>query len=302
MKQDSKPSPYEEYLYPGCPDWAKVKTPEWVKPFTARRRRKQTLGMSVRGLDFYHSNEQIVYCGETADYLYKDYTPLEANYIEGTLPAFEQAAREFTEGLAADTEKALALLTKATGSRIFHPAFPPLGPACEPNRGLDDVELLCSGRGWCNEQSRVFIRLCQVSGIQARMVHLNYSDKKTGHCVCEFYSEGAWHMADATKLCVFPGPEGKLMSAAECHREENKLRVGEAYCTRFNVLMQLSDEELTGRKFAHITDSRERTFKISAEAAAWRDRLRKVSPEDSSSQAGLHLFEFGVINYPLPPP
>lgn len=287
-------------FYPGCPGWAKVQTPEWTKPFTARRLRGQTLGKAVRGVDFYHANEIIVYSRETADYLYKEYTPVEGSYIKGTLPSFEQLAGEFSEGLATDTEKALALLTKAIGFRMFHPAFPPLGPDCPPDRGLDDEDLLTSGCGWCNEQSRVFIRLCQVSGLQARMIHLNYSDMKTGHSVCEFYSGGAWHMADSTSLCVFPGPEGRLMSAAECHREENKIRVGDAYCARLKALMQLPDEELAGRKFAHIPEARERALKISAEAAAWRDKFSKVAPEDSSSQAGLRLYKFGVINYPLP--
>jgi hypothetical protein len=39
------------------------------------------------------------------------------------------------------------------------------------NRNLDDEALLASGCGWRNEQARVFIRLCQVNGIPARMLH-----------------------------------------------------------------------------------------------------------------------------------
>jgi len=119
------------------------------------------------GLDLWHANYFVAYRRETAKYLYESYSPTSVRYKPGTLPAFERIAAEYTAGLKTDREKAVALLTKAIPDKVPHPAIAPMAPMCDKNRGLDDDGLLASRTCWCNEQARVFVRLCQVAGIPA---------------------------------------------------------------------------------------------------------------------------------------
>jgi len=107
----------------------------------------------------------------------------------------------------------MALLTRAMPALLRHPGIPPLGRPVPPDRNLDDEALLESGSGWCNEQARVFIRLCQVMGIPARMIHLFGQN----HTIAEFYAEDRWIMADTSYFFAVPGKDGTWLSAAACH-------------------------------------------------------------------------------------
>ncbi|MEI6337749.1 MAG: transglutaminase-like domain-containing protein [Verrucomicrobiota bacterium] len=200
----------------------------------------------------------------------------------GLLPAYEEIAREVIAGCLSDSEKAVALL-KRGASRVKHPDGPPCGEWVEGDRNLDDEALLASGCGWCNEQARVFIRLCQVCGIPARMILLFYSDEKSGHSIAEFYADGRWCMADATWFCVFPDESGRLLSASECHDGGPGQRMcGIAYASRWKELLELTEEEVN--------------FKTPEKTAEWRKAIAGETPE---SLAAKHYY-FAVINYPLP--
>ncbi len=281
---------HPDYNPPDCPAWAKEDLPERILPFRGRnglpmpfRDCDEPLAMNVRGVDRYHANQFINYRPETAAFLYSEYTPLRVNYRQGTLPSFEALAKEVTAGCRTDTERAVALLTKGT-SRVKHPCAPPFGGKVASDRNLDDESLLRSRQGWCNEQARVFVRLCQVSGIPARIVQLFYADGKTGHCIAECHADGRWAMADATYLCVFPDAEGRLLSAAQCHdKGEGQKRCGMAYYKRYQEILGLSDAEINAGD---------------AEATAkWRAAFAAHTAKELSAR----LYCFGVINYPLPP-
>jgi hypothetical protein len=253
------------------------------------------IGVGTWGIDFWQANHFIVHRPETAGYLYGEYTPKQIEYRKGTLPKYERVVAEYTAGVMGDREKAVALLTKALPRLVVHPAMPPLGPVCQTNRDLLDEPLLDSGKGYCNEQARVFVRLCQVAGIPARMIFLFYADRTSGHVVAEFLADGRWCMADNSWFCVFPDVNGRLMSAAECHGN-GKALAGEAYFTRFRELLALSDEELVGGKFVFVPDPMRRRERIRAEAAVFRKNLGSRSAE----ALGNELWAFGVLNYPLP--
>ena len=275
---------------PDCPDWARETLPAGMEAFRGRNGqpapycdRTVPLAMTVRGVDRYHANQFIVYRPETAEFLYKEYTPLVVEKRAGLLPEIEALALSVTKECRSDTERAVALLLHGA-SRVRHPDAAPRGPWTGPDRNASDTSLLQSGTGWCNEQARVFIRLCQVSGIPARIIHLFYSDERTGHCIAEFYADGRWGMADVTWQCVFPDQEGRLLSAAACHDGgEGQARCGEAYFRRWQELLACSNEELN-------LESSEKT-------AEWRTQLASETPE---SLAAKHYY-FSVINYPLPP-
>lgn len=279
-----------EFDPPDCPAWAKESVPTEILPYRGRnglpapyRERSQApLAMNVRGLDRYQANQFIVYRPETATFLYTDYTPTEVGYRNGLLPSFEALAEEVAGHLNSPAERALALLTQGV-SRVKHPCMPPCGPPVADNRNLDDEALLQSGRGWCNEQARVFVRLCQVSGIPARIIQLFYSDLKTGHCIAEFHADGQWAMADASWFCAFPGPDGKLLSAVECHDGgEGQAHCGKAYYERIRQLLRLSDEELN--------------FSEPGKAAEWRKKHEAMTAADYDRKMNC----FAIINYPLP--
>jgi len=278
-----------EYNPPDCPAWAKETLPAFILPFRGRnglpspyRERTGPLAMTVRGVDRYHANQFIVYREETAKYLYSDYTPLKVNYRKGLLPSFEKLSAKIIAGCRTETEKVSNLLIKGA-ARVKHPEGPPCGLKVTGDRNLDDEALLKSEAGWCNEQARVFIRLCHVNNIPARIIQLFYSDRKTGHCVAECYADGRWAMADATWFCVFPGPDGKLLSAAQCHDgSEGQKCCGAAYFKRFQSLLALTDAELN-------LGSEQKTIE-------WRTKVSAYTPQTLAEKMNC----FAIINYPLP--
>ena len=274
-----------EELGRGVPEYAKEKLPDWVEPFIGRKglpdpwnKTPAILAEGVAGLDRWQANRFIVYRPETAKFLYTEYTPLKVNYRKGACPLIEKTTDECTRNAKTDTEKAVAMLTQVFGTRLKHPTVVPKGPNVPANRDATDDQLLASGCAWCNEQARVFVRLCQSCNIPARIVHLFYSDDKTGHTVAEFYADGRWVMADASYVCVFPGKDGRLMSAAECHEKENLPLIAETYSKRLEVIAQMPDEQLGGAK----------------DAADFRANRAKHAAHIAS------LKTFAIINHPLP--
>ena len=172
-------------------------------------------------------------------------------------------------------EKAVALLTRALAEHLPHPEVPPVGPMVAKNRGMTEEQLWASGCAWCNEQTRVYIRLCQIAGIPARMVYLFFSDNQKGHVVTEFYADGHWCMADSSWLCVFPDDRDRLLSAAELHRPEARPIVERAYLARWTAILQKSHPAL---------------------AAQGPAAVRKEFAWHHAEQFGI----FGLLNYPLP--
>ncbi len=159
---------------------------------------------------------------------------------------------------------------------LRHPALPPY-KSLRVDRNLDEEQLVRSGEAWCSEQARVFVRLCQVAGIPARMVYLFYADNKNGHTIAEFHADGRWSMADATYFCAFPAADdGHLMSAAEAQEPGPKARDGvrAAYSQSFANLLAMSDAEMGG--------------------AAVRQEM--IARQELVCTLGV----FGVLNYPLP--
>lgn len=274
-----------------CPAWAKETLPAWLAPHVGRNglpvqwRPRGMLGASVRGIDRYQANQFVYFRAETAGFLDKEYTPLTVKYQTGSLPSYEKLAAQFTTGVKTDTAKAVALLL-AMPKFFRHPVMPPLGAPARPDRNLEDEPLLASGTGWCNEQARVFIRLCQVSGIPARMVHLFGQN----HTVAEFFAAGRWALADTSNFFVVPdlaagtnSAELRLLSAAQCHdRGPGQRAYAEARQRRGKEMLAMSDAELG--------------FKTPAQAAKWRAAEAKLSVEELAQRD----IGFGVINCPLP--
>jgi len=266
-----------------APQWAQEEAPAWVQKYLGKSGlpapwpdRPGLIGEGTAGIDLWQANHFVAYRAETAKYLYEQYTPLKVQHTKGTLPEYEKQVEKFTGGAKSDREKALALL-KTMPQICRHPSIPPLGPSVPADRAMDDRQLIESKTGWCNEQARVYVRLCQVAGIPARMIFLFYEKCPSGHVIAEFYADGRWCMADSSWLCVFPFEEGPLMSAAEAHSAEGKALAMHAYRRRWDELLKLRDDELDEKQ-----------------PGAARRMIQSTSAQPPM------LWAFGVMNYPLP--
>jgi len=102
------------------------------------------------------------------------------------------------------------------------------------------------------------------------VVHLFYANNKSGHTVAEVYADSRWRMADSTWFTVFPGPDGKLLSAAQCHGE-GRGYVGIAYRKRMEELVKLPDSELYSK--APRKAARFRESMLAKTARQWSDEL-----------------------------
>jgi hypothetical protein len=287
-----------------CPAWAKETVPVWVQSYLGKYglpapfpRQQHPLGNCTAGIDMWQANHFVGYRAETARYLYDSYTPTAVQYRSGTFPRCETIVARYTAGLATDRDKAMALLTRAMPEQMAHPSIPPYSTDVRPDRAMSEEELLASGLGWCNEQARVFARLCQAAGIPARLVFLFYANHD-GHVVAEFHADGRWCMADSSWGCVFPGTDGKLMSAAQCHEDaESRRRAQAAYLARARDLASASDELLVGRRYGGITEAAARARAIVEHARELRENLRTGR---AVGRLGEDLWAFGVMNLPLP--
>lgn len=285
---------------PDCPAYVKEPTPPWAAPFLGRfgipdpwPKDTGPLALNCAGIDRWQANHFIGYNEKTAGPLYDGYTPLQVPPCPpGRFPRCRQVVAKYTAGLSSDLEKALALLTRAMPENCLHPTIPPLGGPCPADRNLDEDGLLASGTAWCNEQARVFTRLCQLAGIPARLVFLTYADAKSGHVVSEFYAGGRWCMADSSWAIVFPAEDGRLMSAAECHADaRGRALAGQAYQKRIAEVFRLPDETLAGRD---VPPGPGREKALAARAAALRGAFHKPAPYYGD------LWAFGILNNPLP--
>src|SRR5258708_4108818 len=84
-----------------------------------------------------------------------------------------------------------------------------------PNRAMTEEQLIESGRGWCNEQSRVFVALCEVMEIPSRLVFLFHSNLRSGHTTAEVLIDGRWVFFDVTFGVVATLPDGRLAEARD---------------------------------------------------------------------------------------
>jgi hypothetical protein len=265
-----------------APPWAKTAVPDTIRPFLGRHGLGKPwcdeawpLAVCVAGIDRWQANHFVVYRKETAGYLYSEYTPGKIEYAKGLFPALEKAVAQYAKPGQSDRQRAMALLTEALPNHLRHPSIPPTCGDLRADRGLDDEGLWASGGGWCNEQARVFVRLCQIAGIPARMIFLFYADGKSGHVVAEFFADGHWCMADASMCCAFPDDAGRLLSAAELHAPAARPIVERTYRARSQEILKLSDARLAPNNGAEV-----------------RKQFLTVKLTE--------LGQFGVLNYPLP--
>jgi len=143
------------------------------------------------GVDVQIIAGQLALTDQTRDYIYQgDFTPKEILYVPGTRPLLEETVAEVVRPGMSDQEKALAIMRRCRDNR---------------DRGLkggnwsggSEEELLKRGAIMCNEISRVFVLLCQVAGLRARVMGAHIS----GHMMSEVEVDGQWWWIDSMQGC-----------------------------------------------------------------------------------------------------
>jgi len=148
----------------------------------------------VAGIDRQQTHAMIRLCDETEPILYgADFSPRRIRYRAGSRPQLESVVAACNEK-AAPTKRTWAL--GYTRRNVRHPNF--AGVDLPPDRALSEEDLIGSGIGWCNEQCRVYIALCQVMEIPARLCYLFHANGRTGHTACEVFVHDRWEFHDVT--------------------------------------------------------------------------------------------------------
>lgn len=138
------------------------------------------------GVDIEVIDDQLALTTKTAEYIYSAFTPLEIRYVRGSRPMLEKVVQEVVSSGMSDRQKALALMRRVRDNRDMGLASPSLF------MGGSEEDLLKRGAIMCNEVSRLYVCLCQVAGIPARLHCAHIS----GHMMTEVYAGGKWGWVD----------------------------------------------------------------------------------------------------------
>jgi hypothetical protein len=123
---------------------------------------------------------------KTREHIYEgDFTPKGIPYVRGSRTLLERTVDEAVKGGMTEREKALAIMRRCRDNRDH-------GLKGADWYGGSEEELLKRGAIMCNEISRVFVCLCQVAGLRARIMCSHIS----GHMMAEVEVDGKWWWMD----------------------------------------------------------------------------------------------------------
>jgi hypothetical protein len=161
----------------------------------------------------YFVDSQIYLCAETADYIYTDFSPTNANYRRGSRPYLEQVVDGMGIAGLFDFEKFLWLsrfVRDLPGERCW---------ADDIFSGGTEENLIRKRVKVCNEQARLLVTLCQVAGLPARYIGHHIG----GHGVTEVYVDGAWGYHDIRGR-FFLKLDGRMASTWEIWQDRSIIR------------------------------------------------------------------------------
>lgn len=162
-------------------------------------------------VDFQLRRDLVLLCPQTAEYLYRSYTPERTTYVAGSRPVLEDVVRRATTGAETPADKALALM------RFCRDVHEEAGR--EPSHddyvyGGTEEELIAKGEWLCEGLSRLYVPLCEVAGIPGRILYHVIG----GHVTAEVFV-GTWAYVDPRMGVYFRKADGGLASAWELWRD-----------------------------------------------------------------------------------
>ncbi len=141
------------------------------------------------GVDVEVIADMLILNQRTAEYIYSDFTPREIRYVPGSRPLLEAVVAEHVKAGMSGREKALALMRRVRDNQDTGLARPGLFA------GGSEEELLKRGALMCNEVCRLYVCLCQIAGLPARLQGSHIS----GHMMAEVLAGGKWGWIDPMK-------------------------------------------------------------------------------------------------------
>ena len=173
--------------------------------------------VGVAGIDLVQVQSEVRLCSETENVLYgPTFSPRRVSYRTASRPVLEQVVAGFDGSAAQRAEQAMQWVNK----HVLHPHF--AGPIA-PDRGMSEEQLIESGIGYCNEQARVFVALCEVMQIPARMCFLWHENGRTAHTATEVLLADKWAFCDVTYRVRVQLPNGTFAEARELSRRFREL-------------------------------------------------------------------------------
>lgn len=172
----------------------------------------------VAGIDRVQAQSMVRVCAETEATVYgPDFSPQRITYRAGSRPELEAIAASLPTGSG---EEYVFAAVEWVRNNVQHPH---LVGFVAPDRGLTEEGLIASGVGWCNEQARVFIALCAVREIPARLCFLFHSNEVCGHTATEALLGGKWAFVDVTFGAWVRLLDGALATGLELSRNHRDL-------------------------------------------------------------------------------
>lgn len=155
-------------------------------------------------VEFQLRRQQVILCPQTAEFLYTQFTPLSTNYPAGSRPELEAIVKKVTANSKNDQEKMLSIM------RFCRDLKKKKTPKCGPGfiYGGTEEYIIEKGSDLCECLGRLFVALCEIAHIPARIVMHNIG----GHITAEAYVDGKWGYVDPKTGLYFLTPDGKLAS------------------------------------------------------------------------------------------
>jgi hypothetical protein len=153
--------------------------------------------------DWHQKIHQIVLNKETADFIYRDFTPLEIDYKPGSRPLLERTVARLCAGKKTDREKVLAIVDYVYRGRYKENVdlFP--GRHVNVLNALEE-EIPKVGHVSCECNTRLIICLAQIAGFPARYAgSYTYIDPANnyavdgGHAMAEIFVDSKWSLFDS---------------------------------------------------------------------------------------------------------
>lgn len=172
--------------------------------------------VGVAGIDLRQVQSAVRLCEQTEPILYgPDFSPQAIRY-RGGRPMLESIAQKFTGSPSQRAEFAMHWVA----DHIIHPHFSGPMPG---DRGLSEEQLIDSKVGYCNEQSRIFIAICGVMEIPARLCFLWHANNHSGHTATEVFLNETWAFHDVTYQVRVESPDHTFAEARQLRKEHRNL-------------------------------------------------------------------------------
>ncbi len=158
-------------------------------------------------VEFQLREKQIILCPQTAELLYSEMMVPKIRYVKGTRKRLEKIVSNLIANCSTTQEKALAIMRFCRDLKDKH--------TIKYGRGFlfggTEEQLIEKGEDLCECLGRLFVALCEIAGIPARIIMHDIS----GHITAEAYIEGLWGYIDPKTGAYFVKSDGRIASVWE---------------------------------------------------------------------------------------